>query len=118
MVRRSSRDDDDDVLDDEFEDDEELQGEDEEFEEVEVHTDGGGLRLFLSGVILGAVLGAGTIFLTAPARGEVTRRRLKRRMRSAGDDARSQIGEWRDDAKRNLDRRRKRVRKRLRRRKG
>ena len=116
MVRRSSRDDEDEAPDDEFEDDEELQ--DEDFEEVEVHTDGGGLRLFLSGIVLGAVLGAGTVFLTAPARGEVTRRRLKRRMRSAGDDARSQIGEWRDDAKRNLDRRRKRVRKRLRRRRG
>jgi hypothetical protein len=118
MVRRSSRDDDGDVLEDELEDDEELQDDGEEFEEVEVHADGGGLRLFLSGVILGVVLGAGTIFLTAPARGEVTRSRLKRRMRSAGDDARSQIGEWRDDAKRNLDRRRKRIRKRLRRRKG
>ncbi len=118
MVRRSSRDDDDEVVDDEFEDDEELPGEDDAFEEVEVHSNGGGLRLFLSGIVLGAVLGAGTVFLTAPARGEVTRRRLRRRMRTAGDDARSQMGEWRDDAQRNLDRRRKRIRKRLRRRKG
>jgi hypothetical protein len=116
MVRRSSRDDDDEALDDEIEDDEELHDEDDDFEEVVVHGDGGGLRLFLSGLMLGAILGAGTVFLTAPARGEVTRRRLKRRMRRAGDDARTQIGEWRDDAQRNLDRRRKRVRKRLRRR--
>lgn len=118
MASRISSDEDDELVDAEFEDDEDLEEDDEEFEEVVVHSDGGGFRLFFSGIILGALLGAGTVYLTAPARGEVTRRRLKRRAREAQDGARSQLGEWRDDAQRNLDRRRKRIRKRLRRRKG
>ena len=118
MVRRIPVDEDDDALDAEFEDDEGPQDEDDEFEEVVVHSTGGGLRLFLAGIIIGGLMGAGTVYLTAPARGEVTRRRVGRRMRKVQDDARDQLDEWRDDARRNLDRRRKRIRQRLRRRRG
>lgn len=68
---------------------------------------------FVGGLILGALIGAGTALLIAPQRGEVTRRRLKRRFRDARDDARDQLAEWTDDARREVRRRGRQIKRRL-----
>ena len=70
---------------------------------------------FLSGLVLGALIGAGVALLVAPARGEVPRRRLGRRVRKLADDTRGKVEDWTDDAKRELHRQRRRLRKRMRR---
>jgi gas vesicle protein len=46
---------------------------------------------FVVGILIGAVLGAGLALLLAPDRGEKTRGRLRKRMRSLRDDAREGI---------------------------
>ena len=75
---------------------------------------GAGLRGFLAGVVVGAVLGAGAAVLSAPSRGKVLRRQLKRRVEQIGDDARERAEGWRDEASRRLSRRRRRLRGRRR----
>ena len=46
---------------------------------------------FAVGVVFGAFLGAGIALLFAPERGEKTRRRLRRRLRSLRDEAGEQL---------------------------
>lgn len=82
----------------------------EEYDDDFAHSGGAGLVV---GLILGALIGAGVTLLVAPERGEVTRRRLARRARTLTDDARDHVGEWADDARRQLRRQRRRLRKRI-----
>ena len=84
-------------------------------EEVERHR-APGIGLFAVGLLVGTFLGAGVALLAAPARGEITRRRVKRRFRDLRDDARSHLGDLREDAQRGLDRQGSRIRRRIRRR--
>lgn len=68
---------------------------------------------FLAGIVLGAFLGAGVALLLAPERGDVTRRRIRSKLRDVTEDAREQIDDWRDGAERELRRRQRQLRKRL-----
>lgn len=85
-----------------------------EEEEYDDEAGGNGFAGFLVGLAVGAVLGAGIAMLTAPERGQITRRRLGRRLRDFGDDARERAGGWKDETSRRLARQRKRLRRRLR----
>lgn len=83
-------------------------------EELEFGARSGGTGVaFLVGVIVGALVGAGTALLLAPERGEVTRGRIRRRMRRVRNEAAERVGELRDDAERELRRARRRVRRHL-----
>lgn len=75
----------------------------------------GGRTGFLSGMLLGALIGAGIALLVAPQSGAVMRRRLTTGARRLADDTRDQVEDWADDARRELKRRRRRMRKRVRR---
>jgi hypothetical protein len=94
---------------------EELEPE-EELDEVEIYEteSASGIVGFLGGLVLGALIGAGVALLVAPERGDVTRRRLRTRLRDAGDDAKEQLEDWRDDAERELRRHRRKLQRRLR----
>jgi gas vesicle protein len=69
----------------------------------------GGLGGFTVGVIFGAFLGAGIALLFAPERGEKTRRRLRRRLRSLRDEAGDQLERAGKQTGRDLLRRRRRL---------
>jgi hypothetical protein len=68
---------------------------------------------FLVGFVVGALVGAGTALLFAPARGDVTRRRIGRRVRRLREGAADRIEEVRGGAERELRRVRRRVRRHL-----
>ena len=68
---------------------------------------------FVVGFVLGALVGAGTALLLAPARGEVTRRRIGRRLRRLREGATDRLGEIRDGAERELKRAKRGVRRHL-----
>jgi gas vesicle protein len=68
---------------------------------------------FVAGVLFGAFLGAGFALLLAPERGEKIRGRLKRRMRSLRDDARSGIDRAGNATRKELRRRQRRIRAEL-----
>ena len=68
---------------------------------------------FVAGILVGAFLGAGFALLLAPERGEKTRDRLKRRMRSLRDDARSGIDRAGNATRKELRRRERRIRAEL-----
>jgi gas vesicle protein len=68
---------------------------------------------FMAGILFGAFLGAGLALLLAPERGEKIRDRLKRRMRSLGDDARSGIDRAGSATRKELRRRQRRIRAEL-----
>jgi uncharacterized membrane protein YccC len=72
----------------------------------------GGLSFF-AGFALGTLLGVGAALLFAPARGEVTRKRLRRRLRSLRADAAERLGDARDTAEREFRRQRRRLRRHL-----
>jgi len=72
----------------------------------------GGLSFF-AGFALGALLGVGAALLFAPARGAVTRKRLRRRLRSLRADAAGRLGDARDAAEREFRRQRRRLRRHL-----
>lgn len=74
-----------------------------------------GAAAFFSGILVGALLGAGAALLLAPHKGDVTRRRIRRRWQRLADDTKDQVGEWGDDARRRLKRQRRRLRDKLRR---
>lgn len=76
---------------------------------------GSGTVGFLAGMVIGAFVGAGVALLLAPERGDVTRRRIRSKLRDVSDDARDQIDDWRDGAERELRRRQRQLRKRLKR---
>ena len=63
---------------------------------------------FVSGLILGALIGAGIALLVAPEKGAVTRKRLKRKLRQLTDDAEEGMEDWSRRAKRELRHRRRR----------
>ena len=73
----------------------------------------GGAAAFGAGLMLGAILGAGIALLVAPQRGEETRGRISKRLRALRDDAADHIGEWRDDARHELRRQRRRLKRKL-----
>jgi gas vesicle protein len=68
---------------------------------------------FMAGVLFGAFLGAGFALLFAPERGEKTRGRLRRRMRSLQEDARDGIDRVGSQARKELRRRQGRIRAEL-----
>lgn len=111
MARKPRTDEDEEPLEEEL--DEEGLPEDE-LEEVVFRRRVPGIGLFACGIVLGALIGAGITILTAPARGKVTRRRVRRRLRDLQADARSHLDDWRDDAERGLHRHRRRIRRRVR----
>ncbi len=115
MVRKFTVGEDDELLDDEIEDEDVPE---DEIEELITENRGVGIGLFTAGLLLGAVIGAGAVYLTAPApsRGHLTRRRVKSRFRDFRDDARGHIDDWRDEARRSLARQRRRIRHRRRKR--
>ncbi len=88
----------------------------EELDEVEIiETDGAsGIIGFIGGLVLGALIGAGVALLVAPERGDITRRRLRTKLRDVGDDAREQLDDFRSDAERELRRHRRKLQRRLR----
>ena len=113
MARKIKVEEDDELLDDEIEDEDVLEG---EVEELITENRGFGLGLFTAGLLVGAVIGAGALYLTAPARGQHTRRRVKSRFRDFRDDARGHVDDWRDEARRSLAKQRRRIRRRRRKR--
>lgn len=68
---------------------------------------------FLVGLVLGALVGAGTALLLAPDRGDVTRRRIGRQVRRLRRGAQDRFEEVRDGAERELRRARRKVRRHL-----
>jgi gas vesicle protein len=68
---------------------------------------------FVAGVLVGAFLGAGFALLLAPERGDKIRGRLKRRMRSLREDARSGIDRAGNATRKELRRRQRRIRAEL-----
>ena len=97
--------------DEELEFEDELEDEDEDAVLEEDSLNGRGAAAgFAMGLVLGAILGAGAALLLAPQRGDVTRRRIRRQFRDMRDEAAGQVGEWRDEARRELRRQRKRRR--------
>ena len=99
-----------------LEDDEELEDEDFEDEELEEFDDyhgPSGVRGFLAGIWVGALVGAGVALLVAPDRGEVVRKRLGRSWRDFHEDARDQLEDWRGEASREVKKQRRRLRRKL-----
>lgn len=70
-----------------------------------------GMIGFVGGLVLGALIGAGIALLVAPERGRVMRRRLARRVRTAGEEIRDEFDGLRASARRRLARRRRRLRR-------
>jgi gas vesicle protein len=68
---------------------------------------------FIAGVLFGAVLGAGIALLFAPERGDKTRGRLRRRVRSLGEGAREGIDRAGTRTRKELRRRERRIRAEL-----
>ncbi len=86
----------------------------EEMDAVVLHDRASGIGLFAGGIVLGALIGAGIAIFMAPARGAVTRRRVRRRFRNIQDGARSHLDDWREEARDGLDRQRRRLGRRAR----
>ena len=112
MARKLKTEEHEELPDDEMED-EELS--EDEVEDLETRSGASGIGLFTAGLLLGALVGAGAIWLTAPARGDITRRRMKRRLKDFREEARDHVDDWREDARRGLARQRRRIRRRIRR---
>ena len=89
------------------------EAQDDELEEIVEAEGATGIVGFLSGLVLGALAGAGIALLLAPERGDITRRRIRKKFRDVSTDAREQFDDWKDDAGRELKRRQRQVRKRL-----
>ena len=113
MARKFKVGEDDELLDDEIEEEDVPE---DEIEELIAENRGVGIGLFTAGLLLGAVIGAGAVYFTAPAPGEISRRDAKRRFRDFRDEARGHIDDWRDEARRSLARQRRRIRRRRRKR--
>ena len=113
MARKFTVGEDDDRLDDEIEEEDVPES---EIEELITENRSFGIGLFAAGLLLGAVIGAGALYLTAPARGQHTRRRVRSRFRDFRDDARGHVEDWRDEARQSLARQRRRIRRRRRKR--
>ena len=85
----------------------------EEEPTVRTARSGPGTGTLVAGIIIGAMLGAGIALMLAPDRGAKTRQRLGRTLRSAHEDVRGQLDDATARARRDLLRRRKRLRKQL-----
>jgi hypothetical protein len=96
-------------------DDDEIMEQDDDVEHDDEARDGrGGSGVgFLVGLVLGALVGAGTALLLAPDRGDVTRRRIGRQVRRLRRGAQDRFDDVRDGAERELRRARRRVRRHL-----
>jgi gas vesicle protein len=81
-----------------------------EIEPIESHRGHGG---FAAGLLFGVVLGAALALLFAPDEGEKTRGRLRKRMRSLGEDAREGIDKAGARTRKELLRRKRRLREEL-----
>ena len=68
---------------------------------------------FLTGIVLGAAVGAGLALLLAPASGSETRRLVRRRARSLAREAESGFGELKKEARRTLRDKKEALRERL-----
>jgi gas vesicle protein len=68
---------------------------------------------FAAGLLFGVVLGAAIALLFAPERGEKTRGRLRKRMRSLSEDAREGIDRAGTRTRKELLRRKRRLREEL-----
>ena len=112
MARKVKTEEHEELPDDEMED-EELS--EDEVEDLETRSGASGIGLFAACLLLGALVGAGAIWLTAPARGDITRRRMKRRLKDLREEARDHVDDWREDARRGLARQRRRIQRRIRR---
>ncbi|HXV86053.1 MAG TPA: YtxH domain-containing protein [Gemmatimonadales bacterium] len=73
----------------------------------EDHRGASGMVGFVSGLVLGALIGAGIALLVAPERGAVVRRRLKRRWRQARAETRRGVDRFKRDVEREAARRRR-----------
>ncbi|MBV9879446.1 MAG: YtxH domain-containing protein [Gemmatirosa sp.] len=69
--------------------------------------------LFGAGLVLGALIGAGTALLLAPATGFETRTRLVRRARSAGEQAADRLDDLNDRVRRGAKRSRRKLERKL-----
>ncbi|MFQ5549694.1 MAG: YtxH domain-containing protein [Gemmatimonadales bacterium] len=67
-----------------------------------------GIVGFVIGVMVGVVLGASTALLIAPAKGDITRRRIRYRVRDMSDDALDRVEQIKDDAGRRFEKTRQR----------
>ena len=87
--------------------DEAAEDEDEELEDTAEETDMDSPRLggFAAGLALGVLVGAGVALLFAPASGDVTRRRLRRKLDHARELASDGLDDLRRRAKREIRRR-------------
>ena len=112
MARKLETEEHEELPDDEMEDEELAE---DEVEDLETRSGASGIGLFAAGLLLGALVGAGAIWLTAPARGDITRRRMKQRLKDLREEARDHVDDWREDARRGLARQRRRIRRRIRR---
>jgi gas vesicle protein len=68
---------------------------------------------FSAGLLLGVIIGAACALLVAPERGEKTRDRLRRRVRSLSEDAREGIDRAGNRTRKELLRRKRRLRAEL-----
>ena len=75
--------------------------------------EGRGRTGFVSGFLLGVLMGAGMALLFAPERGEKTRGRLRRRMRVLSEDAREGLDSASSRTRTELARRKKRLKAEL-----
>ena len=81
--------------------------------EIEATDSSKGPGGFAAGLLLGIVLGAGVALLFAPEQGQKTRGRLRRRMQSLGEDAREGIDRAGARTRKELLRRKRRLRAEL-----
>lgn len=98
------------------EDDEDFEDDDldeEDLIELDPYPASMGIRGFVAGVMVGALLGAGVALLVAPDRGETVRKRIGRSIRDFQEDARDQLDDWRGEARREVRKQRRRLRRRL-----
>jgi len=68
---------------------------------------------FSAGILLGVMIGAGIALLFAPEPGQKTRSRLRKRVRSLGEDARDEIDRAGSRTRKELLRRKRRLRAEL-----
>jgi gas vesicle protein len=102
--------DDDDLIDELLDADED----DEEGEEGEAEERGRSSTLtFITGMVLGGLVGAAVALLVAPERGEITRKKLKRFARRFRHDASERLEDVRDAVGKELARRKKRMREQI-----
>lgn len=98
---------------DSLDDEDDLDG----LEEIEEETERparSGTMTFISGILLGALVGAGIALLVAPERGSVIRKRLKKFAKKVRAKAEEKMGDLADGAGRELARRRRKLRQQLR----